>query len=364
MAARTLVPDTSTPYKTDTRVGAEVESDPIRLDALEYTELRRLVRQQGLLDRQPVYYLGKIPFTLGLLAASITVLVVVDSPWLQLLNAAFLGFVFAQLGLVGHDAGHQQICSSTRGNNLISLMIGLLMALVPSWWNDKHTMRHHRSPNKVGEDGDIDVSILAFTEPDIANKTGFHKLMVKYQAIMFFPVLLLAAVSFLFAGIHYVVTGGKVRYPLVEPLLVLAHLAAYFGLLFIMLGPMYAVLFIIVHKAVEGVYMGSVFAPNHKAMPVLEKDTQMGFMRQQIITSRNVKAHPVTDFIYGGLNCQIEHHLFPNMPRNNLRKAQPLVREFCRTHSIPYHETSVLGSQKEILGHLHRLSAPLRDKSA
>ena len=363
MATRTLVSGTSTHYPKDTQLEAAVDSDPLRLDALQYAELRRLVRQRGLLDRQLVYYLGKIPFTVALLAANITVLVMVDSPWLQLLNAVFLGFVFAQLGLVGHDAGHQQIFSSTRGNHLISLMIGLLMALVPSWWNDKHNIHHHRSPNKVGEDGDIDVSILAFTEPDIANKTGFHKLMVKYQAIMFFPVLLLAAVSFLFAGIHYVVTGGKVRYPLLEPLLVIAHLAAYFGLLFTMLGPLYAVLFIIVHKSVEGVYMGSVFAPNHKAMPVLEKDTQMGFMRQQIITSRNVKAHPITDFIYGGLNCQIEHHLFPNMPRNNLRKAQPLVREFCRTHSIPYHETSVLGSQKEILGHLHRLSAPLRVKA-
>ena len=364
MAARTLASDTSAQYPKDTRVETKVESDPIRIHALEYVELRRLVRQQGLLDRQLGYYLAKTPFTLGLLAASIAVLVVVESPWLQLLNAAFVGCVFAQLGLIAHDAGHQQICSSRRGNDLISLMIGFLMGLVPSWWNDKHNVRHHRSPNKMGEDGDIDVSILAFTEQDIANKTGFHKLMVKYQAFMFFPVLLLAAVSFLFAGIHYIVTGGKLRYPLVEPLLVVGHLAAYFGLLFTMLGPLYAVLFIMVHKSVEGVYMGSVFAPNHKAMPVLEKDTQMGFMRQQITTSRNVKAHPVTDFIYGGLNCQIEHHLFPNMPRNNLRKSQALVKEFCRTHSIPYHETSILGSQKEIVGHLHRISAPLRDKAA
>jgi fatty acid desaturase len=364
MIVRSLVSDTSIRDKKDTPFEARVEPDPIRSDALEYAELRRLVRQQGLLDRQLRYYLAKIPFTLGLLAASITVVVVVDSLWLQLLNAVFLGFVFAQLGLIGHDAGHQQICSSKRGNHLISLMIGFLMALIPSWWNDKHNMRHHRSPNKVGEDADIDVSILAFTERDIVNKRGFHRLMVKYQAFMFFPVLLLASLSFLFAGIHYVATGGKLRYPLVEPLLVVAHLAAYFGLLFTMLGPVYAVLFIIVHKSVEGVYMGSVFAPNHKAMPVLEKDTQMGFMRQQIITSRNVKAHPITDFIYGGLNCQIEHHLFPNMPRNNLKKAQTIVKEFCRNHSLPYHETSILGSQKEIVGHLHRLSAPLRGKAA
>ena len=326
MATRDLVSDTSAHYSPDTLVKPETESDPIRLDALEYGELRRLVRQQGLLDRHLGYYLAKISFTLGLLAASITFLVLVDSPWLQLLNAAFLGFVYAQLALIAHDSGHQQISSSTRGNHLISLMIGFLIGLVPSWWNDKHNLRHHRSPNKVGEDVDIDVSFLAFTEADIVNKTGFHKLIVKYQAVMFFPVLLLAALSFFFAGIHYVVTGGKIRYSLVEPLLVIANLAVYMGLLFILLGPVYAVLFILVHKAVEGVYMGSVFAPNHKAMPVLEKDTRMGFMRQQITTSRNVKAHPITDFIYGGLNCQIEHHLFPNMPATTCGKRRQSSR--------------------------------------
>ena len=364
MVSKSLVMNASMSGTQEVRAIPETEPDPIRLDALQYGELRRLVRASGLLDRQLGYYFVKIPFTVGLLAASIAFLVLVDNAPLQLLNAAFLGLVFAQLGLVAHDAGHQQICASARGNHLVSLAMGFLMGLVPSWWNDKHNMRHHVSPNKVGEDDDINVSILAFAEADLANKKGLHKQIVKYQAFMFFPVLTLAAISFFFAGIHYMATGGKLRYPAVEPLLVVANLAAYLGLLFTFLGPVYAVLFIMVHKAVEGVYMGSVFAPNHKAMPVLAPDAEIGFMRQQIITSRNVKAHPVTDFIYGGLNCQIEHHLFPNMPRNNLRKAQAIVKEFCKKHGISYHETSVLGSQKEIIGHLHRMSAPLRGKAA
>ena len=364
MVSKSLVMNASMSGTQEVRAIPETEPDPIRLDALQYGELRRLVRESGLLDRQLGYYFVKIPFTVGLLAASIAFLVLVDNAPLQLLNAVFLGVVFAQLGLVAHDAGHQQICASARGNHLVSLAMGFLMGLVPSWWNDKHNMRHHVSPNKVGEDDDINVSILAFAEADLADKKGLHKQIVKYQAFMFFPVLTLAALSFFFAGIHYMATGGKLRYPAVEPLLVVANLAAYLGLLFTFLGPVYAVLFIMVHKAVEGVYMGSVFAPNHKAMPVLAPDAEIGFMRQQIITSRNVKAHPVTDFIYGGLNCQIEHHLFPNMPRNNLRKAQAIVKEFCKKHGISYHETSVLGSQKEIIGHLHRMSAPLRGKAA
>ena len=339
------------------------QPDPIRQDALEYAELRRIIRKQGLLDRQRVYYLFKVPFTVAMVAASVAFLVMVDTWWLQLLNAVFLGCVFAQLGLIGHDALHQQICASVRRNDMVSLLVGFLMALVPSWWTDKHNKRHHRSPNRLGEDADIDVSLLAFTEERALESKGFARFSVKYQAFMFYPILPMSSISFLFAGIHYALTGGKVKYPVVEPMLVLAHLAAYFSLLFFFLDPLHAVLFIAVHKAIEGVYMGSVFAPNHKGMPVLEKDIRNGFMRDQATTSRNVFPHPLTDFIYGGLNYQIEHHLFPNMPRKNFKKARQVVKEFCLARSIPYHETSVLGSQREILGYLHRVSAPLRRKA-
>ncbi|MDP8950858.1 MAG: fatty acid desaturase, partial [Actinomycetota bacterium] len=85
------------------------------------------------------------------------------------------------------------------------------------------------------------------------------------------------------------------------------------------------------------------------------------FLRRQVLTSRNVTAHPLTDFWYGGLNYQIEHHLFPSMPRNKLREAQSIVKAFCREHAIAYHETSVLRSYREILQHLHEVGAPLRE---
>ena len=338
--------------------------EEIRVDAQQYAELRRMVKQQGLLDRQPLYYSIKIPLTFAAVAGSVAFLILVNSLWLQLLNAALLGMVFTQLGLIGHDAGHQQIFSSRKKNDSISLMVGVLMALVPSWWNDKHNQRHHRNPNRIGEDGDIDVSFFAFTIGRALAKTGFLKTMASHQALLFFPILMLSSISFLFAGIHYVLTGKEVRYKVIEPILVAIHLVVYFGLLFVFLDPLHAVAFIAVHHAVEGFYMGSVFAPNHKGMPVLEEDAPMGFLRQQVITSRDVSAHPITDFVYGGLNYQVEHHLFPSMPRNSLKKVQPIVKEFCLKHHIPYHETSVMQSQREILGYMHKMSAPLRKKQA
>ena len=120
-----------------------------------------------------------------------------------------------------------------------------------------------------------------------------------------------------------------------------------------------ALLFFVIHRALFGLYLGSVSAPNHKGMLVSDKDTQLDFLHQQVLSSRNVRAHPVTDFWYGGLNYQIEHHLFPTIPRNKLGEAQQIVKAFCKERAIPYHEAGFLQSYREIFQHLHQVSALL-----
>src|SRR5205085_8841609 len=137
----------------------------------------------------------------------------------------------------------------------------------------------------------------------------------------------------------------------------------YFGLLLSRTNIWQVVLFTIVHQALFGLYLGSVAAPNHKGMLIIDKDSPLDFLRQQVLTARNVKAHPLTDFWYGGLNYQIEHHLFPSMPRTSLRKAQRLIKAFCDERAIPYYETSILQSYQEILQHLHHIGSPLRKAS-
>ncbi|HIF43721.1 MAG TPA: acyl-CoA desaturase, partial [Dehalococcoidia bacterium] len=187
---------------------------------------------------------------------------------------------------------------------------------------------------------------------------------VKHQAVLFYPLLMLTAISLLFGGIVYQIRKERMRYPITEPILVVSGLVAYLAVIFFFLGPWYGAAFIAVHRALGGIYMGSVFAPNHKGMPILENDTDMDFLHQQVLTARNVQGSPIADFWYGGLNYQIEHHLFPNMPRNNLKKAQPIVRSFCKEKGIPYYETGVWQSHVEIITFLHEVSAPLRQKKA
>ena len=88
-------------------------------------------------------------------------------------------------------------------------------------------------------------------------------------------------------------------------------------------------MFILVQQGLFGFYLGCSFAPNHKGMPILAAADKTDFLRRQVLTSRNVRGGWLTDLALGGLNYQIEHHLFPSMPRAQPAPAQPLVRAFC-----------------------------------
>ncbi|MDV2479650.1 MAG: fatty acid desaturase [bacterium] len=326
----------------------------------QFTELRKIINQKGLLNKQPAYYTYKILLNLGFLATGLILLMVIDNIWLQSVNAVFMGFVFTQIGFMGHDSGHRQIFHGARKNDMIGLIVGnLLIGISYGWWYDYHNA-HHGNPNQPDLDPDIKIAPLAFYEEQARGKRGLTRFIVKYQGYFYFPLILFEGLSKRVSSIRYLLMKQS-RYRMVESVLLLAHYSIYLGLLFSLLGGWQALVFIAINQAIFGLYMGSVFAPNHKGMPILESDHKLDYLHMQVITARNITAHPITDFIYGGLNYQIEHHLFPSLPRNKLREAQEVIKSFCQKHSISYHETSVLQSYREILGHFHEISAFIHD---
>jgi fatty acid desaturase len=118
------------------------------------------------------------------------------------------------------------------------------------------------------------------------------------------------------------------------------------------LSPLKALAFVAVQQAAFSVYLGISFAPNHKGMPIIESATATGFARRQVVTARNIRGGRFTTFMLGGLNYQIEHHLFPSMPRPNLRRVQGLVRNFCAATELDYSEESFVESFRQITCHL------------
>jgi fatty acid desaturase len=325
----------------------------------DYAELSRRIRQVGLLDRRPAYYALKIGLNTALLAAGWAAFFLLGDSWYQLIVAAWLAVVFTQIAFVGHDAGHRQIFRTRRPNDLVGLVhANLLLGVSYGWWVGKHN-RHHSYPNHADRDPDIAIGAVAFTADQARARRGLASILARYQAYLFFPMLLLEAVHLHSAGVRALLRG-KVRFRLLEALLLLAHLAAYLSAVLLVLSPWRALVFVIVQQGLLGLYLGCAFAPNHKGMPVLTEQDELDFLRRQVLTSRNVRGGRLVDFVFGGLNYQIEHHLFPSLPRPSLHRAQGIVREFCLEHGLAYCESTVLASYAEALGHLHTVGAPLR----
>ena len=147
------------------------------------------------------------------------------------------------------------------------------------------------------------------------------------------------------------------RAAVVEGALLALHVALYLTCVFWVLSPLKAVAFIAVQQAVFSVYLGCSFAPNHKGMPIVDPEAGLSFVRRQVITSRNIAGGRFTNLLLGGLNYQIEHHLFPSMPRPNLARAQGIVRAFCLENDLGYEEDTLMGSYRQTLRSLRGVVA-------
>jgi len=325
----------------------------------DYANLKQRVRDAGLLRKQPGYYALVISANLAMLALALLLLVVVHNPWLRALDAAFLGLVSGQLGFQLHDAGHRQMFNRGWMNTAIGLMTGdALLGMSYGWWVSKHNA-HHANPNHVDEDPDISVGAISYTREQALGQRGIMRKVAAYQAYLFFPLLFGLGFAMHASSFNYL-ARNRSRYRWLEVGVLALNAAAYYGFFFWLLGPWLALVVIVIHKCTGGFYMASVFAPNHKGMPQTDDNSNLDFLRAQVLTARNVSGSRSTDLIYGSLNYQIEHHLFPAMPRNRLPEAHRIVKEYCAEIGVPYYETSIWNSYRELLSFLHEVGRPLR----
>ncbi|WP_330242029.1 fatty acid desaturase family protein [Streptomyces sp. NBC_00525] len=326
----------------------------------DFAPLLRAVRARGLLERRTGWYTAGITANLLALAAVVTGIVLLGDTWWVLPLALPLALLWARTAFVGHDAGHSQITGDRRVSRAIGLFHGnLLLGMNEAWWNDKH-VRHHANPNHIDKDPDVGVGALVWTQQQAARREGFARWLTRHQAGLFFPMLLLEGIALKVSGFQYL-KRQPVRERALSAFLLTAHLGLYAALLFTVLSPGKAVVFALVHHALFGLHLGMAFAPNHKGMEMPDPDEdRWDHLRRQVLTSRNVRGAALTDWFLGGLNYQIEHHLFPSMPRPHLRLAQPLVRAHCEAIGLPYTETGLVESYRQALTHMHEVGAPLR----
>ena len=224
-----------------------------------------------------------------------------------------------------------------------------------------------------GRDPDIGPGAIAFTR-DIAEarSSGFANWFLRRQGWLFFPLLTLEGLNLHYAGLRHVIADKASPFRRVEIVVVAIRLSAYVAALALLLPPGKAVAFFFVQMAVFGLCLGGSFAPSHKGMPIVPRDMKIDFLRRQVMMSRNVRGGLVVDIAMGGLNYQIEHHLFPSMPRPNLRLAQPPCGPTASTMTWPTRRSasssptgsSSATSTTSACGHVAPSSARSRPTSA
>lgn len=336
------------------------DADAVSLTA-SYSELMRTVRDAGLLRRREGFYYAVFAGLALALGGIITGMVLIGDSWWQLLMAALLGIVLTQIAFVTHEASHRQIFASGKVNDWVGRILATaVVGISYHWWMHKHS-RHHAKPNQLGADPDIEADTIVFTETDAEKSTGFLALITRRQGYLFFPLLTLEGINLHFRSILSLFDKGRVEYRYLELTLIALRLSFYVAAIFLLLPVGMAFAFLGVQLAVFGVYMGASFAPNHKGMPILENDTNLDFLHRQILTSRNLKGGWWATAMFGGLNHQVEHHLFPNMPRPALSKAREIVREYSNNSGIAYTETGVMQSYGIVIDYLNRVGLSARD---
>ena len=327
-----------------------------------YAELKRRLDATGCLAPAPADYAWRIALILAVAACGWLGLTVARSFWLHAAGALAVGFAMVQASFLAHDAGHGAV---TRRAWLIELLGQLHSTLVAgyafSYFRRSHDL-HHFHTNEAGVDPDCVSDLFSVDEHSARGKTGLGRRLTRHQAVLIPLLFPLWALAMKRDGISYVARNLR-RCPR-DAAALAVHAAVWLVVPALCAGPGAALAGYLAGNAVAGVYLGLVIPVNHIGMTYLPAEHALSFLDQQLATCRNIRSPgpapiaAVFDFLFIGLNRQIEHHLFPWLPAGRLARGGAVVRAFCRERGLPYHEISYPGAARAILHHLARVGRP------
>lgn len=343
-----------------------------------YRDLRAKLVAAGMFNASYSYYFFKVTSNFGILALAIACAVMTTNFAVNMLGACLLALFWQQSGWLAHDFLHHQVFKTRMYGDLIGIIIGnICQGFSVQWWKSKHNS-HHAVPNLHAStpdaaDGDPDIDTMPLLAWSIrmaesAANDDFGRFMISYQAIFYFPILFLARLSWAYQSVAFVFqTPGQhsvraahidrkmIQHPTLEKLGLIIH---YAWLLYVMSRmPLFnGLMYFLVSQTVCGLLLAIVFGLGHNGMAVYPADERPDFWKLQVSTSRNVTSNLFVDWFCGGLQYQVEHHLFPSLPRHNLGKVHKVVEQFCKEQGVEYHEAGIIDGNVEVLKHLSKIS--------
>jgi len=305
-----------------------------------FDELRAEVRSAGLLDRVPIR--GSIEMV-GVLVAIVVALTTAPS-WNPILLGLFMTVIFTRAVFISHDILHTQYFKSKKTSFKLSYPFSaIILSNSSSWWDYKHNVNHHTYCNIIQKDEDIRALDGTFTND---NHRGNNDTIKKYKYIIFWGSMFF--MNFAFIAQSYAFVLRRKLYG--EFVLMLLHWPIVWGTLFYTLPFVDALTVFLVLNFTLSPWLAFGFITNHLGCEAFEEEEgrKLSWMELQMRTSRSLKGGAFVHWFYGGLNTQIEHHLFPKAPRFNLLKVQQMTKDFAKKHNIFYFETTPIEAYIQI----------------
>ncbi|XP_072033826.1 acyl-CoA (8-3)-desaturase-like [Amphiura filiformis] len=269
------------------------------------------------------------------------------------LSAFLLGMSQTLAGWTQHDFGHLSISKKTWVNQILHYFtMGTLKGASSRWWNHMH-YQHHAKPNVINKDPDVRLELLFVVGkkmPKTIAESGKSTMPYNWQD-KYFPILgppLLFPLYFQWMLFYYIFT----RKQWLDLAFCLSFYVKFFILYIPILGIWKTLVLMEIMRVIESIWFTWVSQSNHIPMEI-DEDTAKPWLELQLRATCNLEKNMFNDWFTGHLNFQVEHHLFPTMPRHNLHRAQPLVKSLCAKHGIDYKVKTLYGGFKDILGSLH-----------
>jgi len=325
------------------------------------------------------FYFQRFVIIASLFTASITLLLSSSSIWYCLLSALCLGLFWQQLAFVGHDLGHHVVTHDRKLDDTISIFVGnAIQGISLEWWKHSHNT-HHTLTNSINHDPDIQHlpfmaiskdffrSIFSTYHKRILRFDAFSKTFVGIQQYMFYPIMALARFNLYAQSFIHNIVGPGSKFPdrqRIELLSLAAFWVWFSGVLYLTGSLSHGFLFLLLSHAVAGLVHVQICL-SHFSMETYEGVPQSsfendGYIRSQLMTTMDVDCHPMLDFFHGGLQFQVEHHLFPHISRSWLRYAQTQVQQLCKMHNLPFLNKTFYEANYDVVRRLRETSKELK----
>ena len=277
--------------------------------------------------------------------------------WLELgIAYAGLSLLLAQFAFIGHDAGHGSLSGRAGVDRALGqLSMTLVTGLAFDEWIARHRT-HHQFCQDEERDPDMAVSfVVSLTESSRRRKGALGRFLTRHQAVHIWLL------SFFFGHSQRHLSQAAVLKEFtsrkLDAAVLLLHFALWFALPCLILDLSFekALMAYLIPLMLLGPHLAAIFWVNHIGMPLVEKVERFSFFEHQHVTSRTITNPPAWDWLFGGLNFQIEHHLFPQVPSIRLAAVQAIVREHFALHRIPYHGVPWREAVRSVAVHLRAI---------